>query len=499
MFSSIYNIKKRNIIFFIAILLLNFSLLEAKSEDTIYNLGEKLELFVDRNMIAKMHNVNLLFHSPSKQPLSMFPLKKTPFATIIKTKNKYIAYYRANNPTYKGISKTGYPNKLTKYALSKNGINWTYPKDNIIIKEPPFTHNFSPFLDKNPKVKSNEKFKALAGVDDNLLKRLKSTPPTTLNNKNLKDTLDYWGYPKNYSSGLYSFVSSDGIHWKRKSTVPVITVKKGIKAFDSQNVSFWSQEEKCYVCFFRSWKKEINKKKKKSYWVRKVSKTTSKDFIHWTKPIQIKANLKGEQLYTTQTHPYFRAPHIYIALPTRFMSHRKNSTDIMFMSMRAGNTYFDRELKEAYIRPGMQSKRWGNRANYAALNIVPINNKEMSIYHSKSQHRYTLRIDGFASIHAGHQKGSMLTKSFIFNGGNLILNYSTSAAGSLKVEIIDSNGKPMKGFTLNDCKIMVGDKIEQKVIWKSNKNLKKLNRKVIQLKFLMKECDLYSYKFQSFK
>ena len=29
-------------------------------------------------------------------------------------------------------------------------------------------------------------------------------------------------------------------------------------------------------------------------------------------------NLPGEQLYTNQTHPYFRAPHIYIAPMMRF-------------------------------------------------------------------------------------------------------------------------------------------------------------------------------------
>jgi len=494
------NIKQTNHFILIIILLLSSSCFtEAKKLNEVYSLGEKLEIFIDKHLIESMHNVHLLFHKPIKQVQSRYPLKKSAYTTVIKTKHKYIAYFRANNPKYIGVQKTGYPNKLTKYAISKDGINWNYPKDNIIIKEPPFTHNFSPFLDKNPKRKHNKRFKALAGVDGNLLKRLKSNPPSSLNNTTLKSTLKYWGYPKNYKSGLYSFVSSDGIHWERESDIPVITVKKGIKAFDSQNVSFWSEEENCYVCFFRSWKKKTDKKRKKSYWVRSISKVTSKDFIHWSKAVSIEANLKGEQLYTTQAHPYFRAPHIYIALPTRFMSHRKGSTDIMFMSMRAGNKYFDRVYKEAYIRPGMHFKRWGNRANYVALNVVPTSHNELSIYHSKSQYRYTLRTDGFASIHAGYQKGSVLTKPFTFHGDMLILNYATSAAGSLQVEIQDSRGNPIKGFTVNDCKIMVGDKIKQKVIWKSNKDLKQLKGKVIQLKFLMKECDLYSYKFQSFK
>ena len=43
----------------------------------------------------------------------------------------------------------------------------------------------------------------------------------------------------------------------------------------------------------------------------------------------LKANFPGEHLYTTQTHPYFRAPHLYIALPTRFHPERGESTDIL--------------------------------------------------------------------------------------------------------------------------------------------------------------------------
>jgi len=491
----VYNLRNY-IILVLWLLTFNIYFLDAKGQNVFYDLGSKRELFIDKHMIEKMHNTKILFHTPIKQPLSKSPLKKTAYATVIKTKKHYIAYYRANDPTYTGIKKTGYPNKLTKYALSKDGINWAYPKNNIILKEPPFTHNFSPFLDSNPKVKKNERFKALAGVDDTLLKRLQSLPSAKSNNKTLQETLAFLGYPENYKSGLYSFVSSDGIHWKRKSKKPVITVPKSMKAFDSQNVSFWSEEEKCYVCFYRSWEMKRNKKNKKPYRVRTISKTTSKDFIHWTKAIKIEANLHGEQLYTTQAHPYFRSPHIYIALPTRFMSHRKGSTDIMLMSMRPGNSYFDRELKEAYIKPGLDKRRWKNRANYVALNVVPTRKNEISIYHSKSQYRYTLRTDGFASIHAGYQKGYVLTKPFVFKGNDLIVNYSTSAAGSLKVEIINSQGKPIEGFTVNDCEIMIGDKINQAIVWKGEKDLTLLRGKVVQLKFYMKECDLYSYKFQ---
>ena len=89
------------------------------------------------------------------------------------------------------------------------------------------------------------------------------------------------------------------------------------------------------------------------------------------------ANTPGEHLYTNGTHPYFRAPHIYIALPTRFQAKRGSTTDIVFMSSRGGNTY-DRTFKEAFIRPGLDPASWGNRSNYAAWHVLPTSSTEMS-------------------------------------------------------------------------------------------------------------------------
>ena len=60
-------------------------------------------------------------------------------------------------------------------------------------------------------------------------------------------------------------------------------------------------------------------------------------------------NEANEHLYTSATHPYFRAPHIYVALPTRFHPDRGNATDIMFMTSRGGDA-FDRTFKTAFLR-----------------------------------------------------------------------------------------------------------------------------------------------------
>jgi hypothetical protein len=226
-----------------------------------------------------------------------------------------------------------------------------------------------------------------------------------------------------------------------------------------------------------------------------VSRATSDDFLHWTEPVPMNPNFSGEHLYTTLTHPYFRAPHIYVALPTRFHPERGNSTDIMFMTAR-GDQPYDRTFREAFIRPGIDPDRWGNRSNYAALNVVPTGPTEMSIYTTPFR-RFTLRTDGFASVHGGADVGEMLTRLLVFEGNELSLNFSTSAGGSVKLEIQDEQGNPVPGYALKDHQPWVGDSIDQVAIWNKNKNLSPLAGKTIRLRFVLQEADIFALQFRS--
>jgi hypothetical protein len=229
--------------------------------------------------------------------------------------------------------------------------------------------------------------------------------------------------------------------------------------------------------------------------LRTISRTTSPDFVHWSDPLPMNPNLPGEHLYTSATHPYFRAPHIYVSLPTRFVPERSNSTDILFMTTR-GDYSYDRTFLEAFIRPGLDSQRWGNRANYAAVNVIPTGLAEMSIYNVHSGYRYVLRTDGFASVNAPHRGGEMITKPFTFSGKELVINYSTSAAGCLHVELQTADGMPFEGYRLEDCPPIVGDSIERVVTWKGGQNLNRLASTAVRLRFVLKDADLFSLRFR---
>ncbi len=109
--------------------------------------------------------------------------------------------------------------------------------------------------------------------------------------------------------------------------------------------------------------------------------------------------------------------------------------------------------------------------------------------------RYTLRIDGFVSMQASLSGGELVTKPLIFEGKELVMNYATSAAGSLQVEIQDTGGRPIPGFGLADSPEIYGDRIDGKVTWKSGADLGPLAGKPVRLRFVLKDADLYAFRF----
>jgi hypothetical protein len=111
-----------------------------------------------------------------------------------------------------------------------------------------------------------------------------------------------------------------------------------------------------------------------------------------------------------------------------------------------------------------------------------------------------LRIDGFVSVHAGAEEGEFITKPFTFQGSQLEINESTSAAGRIRVEIQDADGKPLEGFALDDSETIYGDRIRHVVRWGDeatrSADVSRLAGLPIRLRFVMQEADLYSLKFE---
>jgi hypothetical protein len=387
--------------------------------------------------------------------------------TVFRDGDVYRMYYRGWN--HKGRHATHPP--FVCYAESKDGIHWNKPalglvefdgsKQNNIISQGPDTRNFTPFKDANPDSADAARYKALGGI----------------------------GKP-----GIFAFRSADGIHWERMADSPVITDGK----FDSQNLAFWDTVRCEYRVYFRDWRDGI----------RDIKTATSKDFLHWSEALWLKyPGAKKEHLYTNQIQPYHRAPHLFIGFPSRYVPDRGELVEGLFMTSRDGRAF--QRWQEAIIRPGLNVDRWHNRSNFVWWGLVetqsdlPGLDKELSLYTNERYYqgggvktrRYTYRPDGFVSVRAPFRGGSMLTRPLIFTGGKLLLNVSTSAAGSVRVEVQDSGGKPIDGYEASNCRDIYGDAIERTVKWRSGADVSRLQGKSIRLLFHLKDADIYAFRF----
>ena len=484
------------------ILCLTFSLAYALANPTEtaepLDIDSRLELFVDDHLIESMKGVRLKLYEPrSAGKLLTFDRPWEGNLSIalglLKHDDRYRLYYRGTSlPEYLRPSglRTGevlvpeHP-AVFCYLESSDGIRWSRPslglhefqgsQDNNIILEGGLGH---PLLDPNPDVDPSERYKATT------YQRLSES-----------------------SHGLFLWVSGDGIHWRKWRQEPLFTSPLP-NAFDgNQNPIFWWEPEGQYVCFFRYMLQGV----------RSIIKTTSKDLLNWSE--QVPADFGDtplENFYVSAAHRYFRAPHILLGFPKRLVKRRKYHSDAphpgisdgIFMSSRDGVHW--RRFMEAFIRPGRDERNWIHRTTFTVPGVIRTAPDEISLYVSRnytypSAHleRMTLRIDGFVSINADYAGGEFITKPLIFQGDNLHLNFATSAAGSLRLEIQDAHGNPLPGFALEESPVIWGDKIERTVSWErshpkatSDKPLARIAGKPVRLRFVMKDADLYSLRFR---
>ena len=90
----------------------------------------------------------------------------------------------------------------------------------------------------------------------------------------------------------------------------------------------------------------------------------------------------------------------------------------------------------------------------------------------------------------------MVTRPLTFTGGELIINVATSAAGSVRVEIENEAGQPIEGYSIGDCPEIIGDQIDRVVVWKRGSDVSQLAGRMVRLRFVMKDADLYSLRFR---
>jgi len=104
----------------------------------------------------------------------------------------------------------------------------------------------------------------------------------------------------------------------------------------------------------------------------------------------------------------------------------------------------------------------------------------------------TLRRDGFASLDAGPEEGTLTTRPLRFTGKRLFVNVS-APRGELAVEVLDAEGHAIAPFTRQTCVPLSLDSTRAEVRWQGAEDLAAIAGQPVRLRFHLRQGSLYSF------
>lgn len=457
------------------------------------DIASRRELFVDHYLVDHLTGHACLKMHPPKREEVVFqvdgPLENAcsgVYSVLMEDEGRYRLYYRGNYPLGKGEGDSS-RQQTANVALSEDGIHFTRPElgihdfgdegRNNVIWQGNQAHNLIPFRDLNPEADADKRFKAVGGVGKN---------------------------------NLYAFYSADGFQWRLAQDEPLAVPG----AFDSANVALWDGVIGKYRLFSRFSQEERG---------RAIQSSVSEDFIHWSDPVphQYEEKAPVEQFYTNATVLVPGAEHILMSFPMRYVAERETPledisgmdypgtgkpgmagmTDAVMMSSRDG-VHWQRPFPEAWLRAGLDERNWTHRNTTPAVGLLPLRPDEWSMYVSEHYgwpdnrlRRLSIRPWGFASVNASYHGGELLSRPLTFTGAGLRINFSTSAVGSVALEIQRPDGQAVPGFSMADMQPMYGDRLDAPVVWTADRDLAALAGQTVRLRIYLKDADLFALRF----
>ncbi len=103
-----------------------------------------------------------------------------------------------------------------------------------------------------------------------------------------------------------------------------------------------------------------------------------------------------------------------------------------------------------------------------------------------------LRRDGFASMNAEANTGTLTTRPLTFKGKHLFVNLK-APEGELRVEALNERGEVIEPFSAKNCLPLSGDAAKKLAAWTGAEDLSKLSGQTVRFRFHLKQGELYSF------
>ena len=454
------------------------------------------QLFVDDFLIEKSDGLQRIFYAAQKAPDPVL-VPETEWELTYNPSTACTSggiWYDESEQIYKMWYEAGFNNRLA-YATSKDGIHWERPVlqptgNNLLIPEQ-CTDSFSVWIDHN------------APVDERYRLMIRSP-----------NTKECCKFP------AIMYRSGDGIHWQ-------VIGETG--TMEDRSTFFYDPFRKKWVFSIRSaavvrWGEEQYRPRLRLYHdgdkFEQAGKWEEEEPLLWLRTDgldrkDLSVSNEIPQLYNFDAIAYesvmlgmfqiWYGPHNDEIVKTG----KPKITDLQVSFSRDG-FYFDRPNRQAFIGASRDYGRWDYGYLQSATGGIVVYDNQLRIYYSgfSGQCRQgerswrgeyvggavgyaTLRRDGFASMSGS---GVLETKPLTVQKPIRYLFVNADAsAGSLRAELLDRDGKPLQGYTAEDCVPVMENSTKLRLQWRGGEDVALLQNQPFRIRFLIDHAHLFAF------
>jgi hypothetical protein len=451
------------------------------------NISNNRQLLFDDRFIASSSGVTHVMHTPTPAQIALesdrsWETGGVHYSSVLQDGDRFRMWYRADTGPDQTKAVDG--ESWICYAESADGIVWEKPELGIVsaieggrnnILFPDRSSGINPCVILDPSAEPPERYKMIT----------RGSKPTN----------------------VMGYVSSDGLDWTPVDGNPILS-EPG--PFDSHNTVVYDDESDRYVIYCRG----VDNSRPGTFidGIRAIRRSESTDFRSWS-PLEFVVTADDDDptdlhLYTNAAVRYTRAQNAWLMFPMILYFDRQGNadsypglSDVQFATSRDG-IQWERRFREPFLAPDLDPLNWVDRNPIVSPGILQTSPTELSLYASERLRdpecrfrRYTIRTDGFVSLHAPYRGwGEFTTPLLAFEGNRLDLNVKTSGGGTVLVELQDEQGNPIDGYRLDDCDPVFCDDIDRTVAWSGTSHIT-IREQRCRIHFKMRDTHLFAFRF----
>lgn len=457
------------------------------AEDVIRNVGSEKVLFVDDAYFAESAGVEFKLHPPRKTgerilvPEHAWESATLSWFNVLKQDGKFRMWYECYDlDGWDSGDDTSFC-----YAESKDGLTWTKPKlgrfeyhgsreNNILFRQigdgdsRSRVHGAGVFVD--PNAPPDKRYKA---VSQGLFRNVGDMP--------------YW---------IAGMTSPDGLTWTRLPEPICRTFA------DSQYSAVWDEGLRQYVLFGRVGGRG-----------RAIGRSQSDRFDRFA-PLSLVLQAgdpdpPDSDLYNAACVRLKGANGLYLMFPSLFQ-YKSDTLDIRLAVSRDGLRWSRPDPTASFIPLGAPGE-FDSGSLYMGQGYVEVGD-ELWFYYSGSPLKHGVaetltkpangriysrcvsqrdRLVSARTVVAGH----LVTVPLTFAGSRLQLNLVVRPKGTLRVGLLDGEGKPIPGRSVEDCVPVTGDHLRKTIEWKDAADVSAWSGKPVRIRVEFQDADLFGLQF----